>query len=216
MKAMSGIWLALALTACASAPPPKVDALSSAGTDLQADKPLDITSIKDKALEFIGLKKEAPPELPDAAKPEWRVTWQLRASPSLNITPSGQSLATVVRLYKLRSPNAFLQTPYDVFGDVQREKQAFGEDLVEVKELRVLPGQAEQVKTKVAREAAYVGIVALFREPAAQRWRYAFDTAAASGNVLTLGLHACAMSVQTGMPIGIPTELARSVAVSCS
>lgn len=219
MKARYGIWLTLMLVACASSPPPSADLIptgASAGSDSKSDKLIDLASIKDKALEFVGIKKEAPLELPESAKPDWRVTWQLRASPSLNVTPSGQSLAMVVRLYKLRSADAFTQAPYDAFGDPAREKQAFGDDLIEVKELRLLPGQTEQIKTKVAREASYIGIVALFRDPASKRWRYAFDTAKSADSGLIIGLHACAMSVQRGEPLGLPTELARSVAVSCS
>ena len=58
-------------------------------------------------------------------------------------------------------------------------------------------------------------VVGLFRAPATNRWRYAFSTASAERSGLTLGAHACAISVQAGEPIGQPIKVVRSAAVTC-
>jgi len=175
----------------------------------------------DKALTAVGLKKPEVPEMPempnvpDSALPDRRILWRVFASGSLNVTDSGQPLALVVRLYKLKSPDAFLQAPYETFGDAAKEKTALNDDLVSVRELQLIPGQRFESTDKVARDARYVGIVALFRNPTKGRWRYAFSAAAAEKSGLSLGAHACAMSVQVGEAIGQPIATTRSAAVTC-
>jgi type VI secretion system protein VasD len=175
----------------------------------------------DKALETVGLKKPALPEtpdmpaVPDSALPDWRVNWRIFASDSLNVDDNGQSLALLVRIYKLKSPDAFLQAPYGTFGDADKEKAALNDDLIATRELQLLPGQRHEAIDKVAREAPYIGIVALYRNPSANRWRHAFSTTSAARSGLHLGMHACAMSVQLGDAIGASPGSASSVAAPC-
>lgn len=178
-------------------------------------------SVADKALEATGIKPPARPAeaLPDSALPDRRIHWQLHASPSLNVTDGGQSLALVIRVFKLRNPDSFLQAQMDAFGDATREKQALGDDFVAVREVQLVPGQHHESTDKVARDVPYIGIVGLYRKPASGRWRYAFKAADAEMFGLSLGAHACALSVQTGTPMGVGNSQgngnARSVAVSC-
>ncbi|MBP7132884.1 MAG: type VI secretion system lipoprotein TssJ [Aquabacterium sp.] len=177
-----------------------------------------IGNLGKKALEATGLKKpEAPelPKVPDRALPDHRIAWRIHASTSLNVTERGQSLALLTRLYRLRSPDAFLQAPPDTFGDAAKEKDVLGDDLVSVREVQLIPGQQYETTEKVPRDVRYVGIVGMFRSPASNRWRYAFSSATAELSGLTLGAHACAMSVQTGEPIGQPVKVVRSAAVTC-
>lgn len=175
----------------------------------------------DKALVAMGLKKPATPEIPDmpnvpdSALPDRRIAWRVFASDSLNVNEAGQSLALVVRLFKLKSPDAFLQAPYDTFGDTAKEKAALGDDLLAAREFQLVPGQHMQATDKVAREARFVGIVALYRNPAKGRWRYAFNAATAERSGLHIGAHACAMSVQVGEAIGQANATVRSVATPC-
>ena len=46
--------------------------------------------------------------------------------------------------------------------------------------------------------AAYIGVVALFRAPAGQRWRVSFSASEAQKSGITIGAHACALSVGAG------------------
>lgn len=178
-------------------------------------------SMGDKALSAVGLKKpDVPdtsdmPSVPDSALPDRRIAWRIFASESLNVNDNGQPLALVLRLYKLKSPDAFLQAPADIFGDPGKEKAALNDDLVAARELQLLPGQHYEAMDKVTREARYVGVVALFRNPVQNRWRYAFSASSAEKSGLSLGAHACAMSVQNGEAIGQPASTVQSVAVPC-
>jgi type VI secretion system protein VasD len=209
-------WALLAMTGCASSP--SASAVGTTGSTSNGDVVGFLGSIGDKALSAVGLKKpDAPdtPNLPDSALPDWRVNWRIFASDSLNVNDGGQPLALVLRLYKLKSPDAFLQAPADTFGDPGKEKAALGDDLVAARELQLLPGQHYEAMDKVTRDARYVGVVALFRNPAPGRWRYAFSTPGADKTGLSLGAHACAMSVQVGGAIGQPASAVKSVAVPC-
>ena len=164
----------------------------------------------DKALETIGFKKPempAAPELPEAAKPARPMTLRLAASESLNVDTAGRSLSLVVRIYKLRAPTAFLSAPHETFGNNKKERDTLGDELIESREVVLLPGQQQRVSERWAREATHVGVVALFRAPAPHRWRYAFELENFNlGDGVVLGAHAGALSVASGQPVGVPAS----------
>lgn len=152
-------------------------------------------SIAGAALQLVGLgKPAAAPEQADAQKPPRNVNIDLHAGANLNAESGGAPLALVLRIYKLRQKAAFEQAPYNSFLNPQKEKETLGADLLEVKEVLLIPGQRYQVSEKVSREAYFIGVVALFRAPAARHWRVAFGAADAESAGITLGLHACALS----------------------
>lgn len=181
-------------------------------------------NMADKALETIGFKKpELPPvpplpPTPEAAKPPRPMRLQLAASEALNTDPQGHSLSLVVRVYKLRNTSAFLSAPYDGFGDPVKEKQMLGEDLIEIKEIILPPGQKRVMSEKWAREATHVGVVGLFREPAPKRWRYVFelDELKSGEQQFVLGAHACAFSIAYGTPVGVDETVLRLQPADCA
>lgn len=142
---------------------------------------------------LLGLRKA--PELPEAQQPARTVPIKMHAATRLNTNARGQPLALAVRLYKLRQKDAFESTPYAAFLDPRQERESLGADLVEVREIMLVPGQRYEVSEKVAREAGHLGIVALYHTPASGRWRTTVATSEAERNGLNIGLHACAMSL---------------------
>ncbi|OBV36828.1 type VI secretion system lipoprotein TssJ [Janthinobacterium psychrotolerans] len=153
-----------------------------------------IGGLANAALQMAGLAKPAP-EVPEAQKPPRNVRIRLHAGQRLNTDAEGRPLALVARIYKLRQSAAFEQAPYDSFLDAAREKALLGADLLEVQEVLLVPGQRYEIEEKVGRDAAFIGVVALFRAPAAQRWRATFAAVEAEREGITVGLHACALSV---------------------
>lgn len=147
------------------------------------------------ALEAVGLK---PSNVPESQKPPREVPLKLYAGNNLNAAADNRPAAIVVRLYKLKDPTSFLQAPFDTFIDPQREQKTLGADLVQVREMTLIPGQRYEIVEKVTREAGTFGVVALFRSPAPQRWKFAFDTARSEKSGVTIGLHACAMTLTVG------------------
>ena len=169
-------------------------------------------TVANAVLEKSGLKK--PDIDPEVVNLPYKVSLRLVASDALNVDAAGRSLSLVTRVYKLRSANAFLQAPYSAFGDAAREKAALGDDVVEVRDVLLVPGQRYEVQDKMKREVQFIGIVALFRAPAPQRWRYAFEAPDAEKSGLLIGAHSCALSVATGVPVGgLPQSQFRQVAV---
>jgi type VI secretion system protein VasD len=169
-----------------------------------------VTQVGGKALEVVGIKKPElpqipqPPEIPESAKPARRMKLTLAASESLNVDPAGKSLSLVARVYKLRSATAFLNAPYETFGNAAKEKEVLGDELLEAREIVLLPGQQQKIDERWVREAAFVGVVGLFRVPATRRWRYAFELETFQLDPgFVLGAHACSLSIGSGQPVGI-------------
>lgn len=119
---------------------------------------------------------------------------RLEGGKDLNASDAGHGLSIVIRLYKLRNQAGFLSMPYSALGISPREKMTIGEDLIEVKEVTLGPGQKLDLKEKMPGDAAFLGIVALFHSPFASRWRFAFDTSEAERSGITVGVHKCAMT----------------------
>jgi type VI secretion system protein VasD len=173
-----------------------------------------------RGLELTGLSSPAPVAgTTDAAQlraPQFRrVTLRLHAGDVLNVNNELRSLSVVLRIYKLKRSDSFLAAPYSSFGSTAAEAAAFGGDLVDAREIVLTPGQRHDVVETLPPEAAYLGVVALFRAPADSRWRFAFDTNASAKSGVTLGVHGCALSVAEGAPVGAPVEAVRLAGVSC-
>ncbi|PAJ80969.1 type VI secretion system lipoprotein TssJ [Burkholderia ubonensis] len=150
------------------------------------------------------------PDLPDSQKPPRNVGITLAAASNLNAANDNKPLALVVRLYALKDPTSFQQAPFDSFTDPNKEKAALGADLLNVREITLIPGQRYTATEKVSREAQAFGIVALFRDPALQRWKLTFDPAKSEKSGIIIGLHNCAMTVTGGTVIapqqGAPSQ----------
>jgi type VI secretion system protein VasD len=143
---------------------------------------------------------------PNVPRPSTTVPLRIDAAKNMNVGENGQGLSTILRLYKLKDKNAFLIAPYSTYGDSTKEKEAIGTDLVEVRELILSPGQTLSTKEKMPADAAYLGVVALFRSPVAQRWRYVFSTADAAKSGVIIGVHTCAMSATNVAPVGMTLD----------
>jgi type VI secretion system protein VasD len=152
-------------------------------------------------LEAAGLRK--PPPVPEAQLPPRSVALRLHAAKRLNVDARGQPLALLVRVYKLRQRTAFEQAPYSAFLSPQLEREALGADLLEVKELTLVPGQQLELNEKLSREAGWLGVVALFYAAPPQGWRLAFAAPEAEKAGVTIGLHACAMSAGAAKPLSL-------------
>lgn len=133
-----------------------------------------------------------------APDPTRNIPIRLHAARALNVDARGGPLAVVTRIYTLRQEAAFRQAPYEAFLNPLKEKDALGADLIEVKEVTLVPGQRYEVIEKVSRDAAFVGVVALFHSPAPQRWRLAYSAADAAQGGITVGVHGCALSSGAG------------------
>ncbi len=160
-----------------------------------------------------GMLDAVPKGLPAAMR---KVTLRLHAGDVLNTDASGRSLSVVARIYKLRDKVAFEEAPYAAFQELKSGKAPdFAADIVAVREVVLTPGKQYDVVETVGSEAPYFAVVTLFRAPSPQRWRFVFDSKAASTTGVTLGVHACALSVSAGQALDVPPETLRVAGVNC-
>lgn len=206
------------LSACASAPPSASAALDrdqgllDASSQAPSQWPGWFGNVTDTVLDSFGLKR---PDVQDSARPDRHINWRIAASSSLNTTADGLPLSVLVRLYRLHGVDSFLQAPAGSFGDLDKERAAMGDELVSVKEVQIYPGKRYEASERLPREIKFIGVVMLYRNPAPGRWRYAFKASTAEATGLSIGAHACAMSVQIGEPMNMPSGTARHVAIPC-
>lgn len=184
-----------------------------------------------RALESVGLKTPPPPA-PEMPAPsgtdlptlsgqlprlptERRVALRIHAGEVLNTAAGGRSLAVVVRVYQLRGTSSFTQATYAMFAGGTDGRPFSNDDVVSAKEIVLVPGQKYEMLEPLARDATHLAVVALFRAPDPQRWRFVFDARAAQRTGITLGVHGCAMSVAVGEPVGAQVDALRLAGVQC-
>lgn len=182
--------------------------------------------IVDKALGLVGLQKIEPPAPPpvqipapiiqlpappEAPKPT-KMPLRIHAGSTLNVGSSRQSLALLVKVYHLKSHEAFLREPYERFTSSQPYT---GAEVLLAREVILLPGQHYEVEEVLAPEATHLAVVGLFQRPAASRWRFVFDVKDSARQGVTLGAHQCALSVTQGRVVGAAPELQRLAGSVC-
>jgi type VI secretion system protein VasD len=103
----------------------------------------------------------------DAAK--WAFTTQIKtmnldlmSRSSLNTSGAGQSLSTVLRVYQLKTPQAFEQLDYAQFQD--NDLDALKPDLLGTIDLVLRPNASASISEPMDENAQFVGIVAFFRD----------------------------------------------------
>lgn len=134
-----------------------------------------------------------------AEPPPRQAALRLHAAPGLNQGAQGQPLALLTRIYKLRQLTAFERASFDAL----LNGADLGRDLIEMREVTLVPGQRYEATEKLEREVAYIGVVGLFRAPGRQQWRLTFTAQDAERAGITVGLHDCTLSAGSGaLPIG--------------
>jgi type VI secretion system protein VasD len=145
-----------------------------------------------------------------------KIALRLHAADVLNTDDNGRSLSVVARVYKLRDKEAFMAAPYADFQELKGAKPpGFAADVVDVKEVVMTPGKQYDVIETVGVDAPYFAVVVLFRAPAEQRWRFVFDSKSAASTGVTMGVHACSMSVSAGQALDVAPEMLRVAGVRC-
>ncbi|MDY7579033.1 type VI secretion system lipoprotein TssJ [Herbaspirillum sp. RTI4] len=147
-------------------------------------------------LQMAGIAKS---DIPDAQKSPRTIHIKLQARKNLNSDSNGTPFALVVRIYKLRQEGPFLQAAYEIFTMHSKEKDALGADLIEVKEVTLVPGQDYEIQEKVSRDANFIGVVALYRAPVPEQWKLSVPIDIAEKKGIYINAHACALSVDGGV-----------------
>ncbi len=98
-----------------------------------------------------------------------RVNMVLAAAANVNTDPGGQPLSVVVRVYQLKDKGRLEAADYNAIWKADRE--TLSDDFLDRQERIVQPGTQEMLEVKANPMAAYLGVVALFRNPSGDSWR---------------------------------------------
>jgi type VI secretion system protein VasD len=113
----------------------------------------------------------APPK-PCQAVP---LTLALTATERTNALSGGEGRPVQVRIYQLKS-DARLRTAS--FEDVwQNEAKALEGEVVSSEQHTIFPGQKQSITVQPKPDAAFLGVVALFREPQGKDWFLTYEIA---------------------------------------
>jgi type VI secretion system protein VasD len=199
LAATSGFFLiALLLSGCSS-----MSSVQLAGTAIGM------------VLEATGVIKK---DTGDPSKRTTDLSVRVFAGDQLNTTSDGESLSLVMKVYTLRSPERLKTLTYPQISTTESEKEGFGEELISVREITVIPGKSYDLILKVPGDATTIGIVGMFRAPFSHRWKLAFDAKSSFKSGITTGAHACALTASEG---GLVKEISPSsvqslVGVQCN
>jgi type VI secretion system protein VasD len=133
--------------------------------------------------------------------PRRDVVIQADTGPVLNRNDQGQSLSVVLRIYQLRDAGAFSRASFDALA--KRDKETLGADLVDRREVVLVPGAVFKDTQALGDPTRFVGVMALFRRPDERMWRYVFERKDFARAGLALRLEECHIRVLTGRPHGL-------------
>jgi type VI secretion system protein VasD len=103
------------------------------------------------------------------AKKPVQISVAISAVSNLNPDSSGNPLSVVVRIYQLKDRGRFERADYDALW--KNEKETLADDLIQQVERVLRPGSQEIVAFQGNPAAAFIGVVALFRNPSGDSWR---------------------------------------------
>ena len=128
------------------------------------------------------------------------------AGPTINRDTSGRSLSVVVHLYQLKERAEFDRLTFDAATSGKTDQDLFGSNLISVKELVLVPGGKQDITEKLAPETKFVGVVAYFRKPDPQAWRFLIDAKDARKQGLAFRVEDCYLALSSPTPQVIPGQ----------
>lgn len=112
------------------------------------------------------------------------VTYPIRAAadPVINRDETGSALSVVVRVYQLRDRKAFAGLGFEAMSSGRSDAELLGGDVIERSEVVVVPGQQALAAGTLTPDTRYIGLVAMFRQPDLDNWRYLVSADAVRSN----------------------------------
>ncbi|WP_226461800.1 type VI secretion system lipoprotein TssJ [Quatrionicoccus australiensis] len=149
---------------------------------------------------------------------QYDIPIRIFAGEQLNTTSNRKSLSLVLKIYIFRASERLKTLSYSQISSPESEKEALGEDLISVREITLIPEKSYEFILKVPEEGTTIGVVGVFREPYANRWKLAFDAKQSVDQGITIGAHSCSLTASKGVLITtISSESAQSLnGVQCN
>ena len=97
----------------------------------------------------------------------------LSSTANLNLNANSEPLPVVVRIYQLSDRSSFDTTS---FSEIWKKDMAIlGNSMLTRNEVIINPGSQDEVEFDRHRQARYVGVVAIFRDPVEKKWRDVYE-----------------------------------------
>jgi type VI secretion system protein VasD len=103
----------------------------------------------------------------------------ISASPQLNVNEDQQPSPVVVRIYDLKSLDAFSSASF--FDLYDKDAALLGGEMLGRKEIVMQPGKITELERETSSETKFIGVIAAFRVPTETGWR-AWMAARSSGS----------------------------------
>lgn len=113
-------------------------------------------------------KPPAPPPVVPPPKPTV-LNILLHVSPLANPDARGRASPVVVRVYELKTVNAFQAA--DFFSLYERDKETLGGELVAKDEMVLQPDDRRAIKRELQADTRFVAVMAAYRDLDRARWR---------------------------------------------
>lgn len=129
-----------------------------------------------------------------------------QAAQKINQDESGGSLSVVVRLYQLKDKEAFSQLGFDKITSGKSDKDIFGDALIERSEVVLIPGAPFKSDKTLDAATKYLGVVAMFRQPDSNSWRYLLSADEVRRYGLNFQVENCYIKITKGTITPIPGQ----------
>ena len=97
----------------------------------------------------------------------------LSSTPNLNLNANSEPLPVVVRIYQLSDRSSFETTS---FADIWKQDMAvLGNSMLTRNEVILNPASENELEFDRHKQAKYVGVVAIFRDPVERKWRDVYE-----------------------------------------
>lgn len=125
-------------------------------------------------------------------KPPAMLALEIEATADLNLGPGGQPLPVVLRIYDLERQGGFMGA--DLYALLDNEAALLGPDLIAREELMLRPSQRLRSARPLDPKAAYLGVLAAYRDIDRSRWRAVVPLRAGQDNAIRIVVGAAAVS----------------------
>jgi type VI secretion system protein VasD len=119
------------------------------------------------AVALLGCKPKVP-----RPRPAIKIAVEGEATTTINRDVNGDPNSVVVRIYHLKDKGEFNKLTFDMVNSGRTDQELLGADFISRSEFVVVPGNTLRDTTDLAGDTKYVGVVALFRKPDPNYWRY--------------------------------------------
>lgn len=117
----------------------------------------------------------------------------ITAGPTTNPDINGRPSPIVVRVYELRSLNAF--NGADFFSLFEKEQETLSSDLLGREEYQLRPAETRQYQRQLQPDTKFIAVAAAFRDLENSRWRQAAPLPPRGSPTVVIGIDAQAVTV---------------------